>query len=85
MQTYIVTRRLMLKYADVFCINPKEWNWKDGSEEEKFVVAREEELPPEVAQEAEEVESYIVDGETGLKYKPTLKDYNRMGGKSMDN
>jgi hypothetical protein len=72
---------LILKYAHVFCINPEEWKSKNGSDDEKFVVAREEELPPEVAQEAEEVESYVVDGETGLKYKPTLKDFGRMGGK----
>lgn len=83
MKTYIVTRKLMLKYADVFGINPEEW--KNGPADEKWVIAREKELPLEIAREAEEVESYIVDSETGLQYEPTLIDIGDMAGHVRNN
>jgi len=52
MKTYIVTRKLILKYAHVFGINPEEC--KNGSDDEKWVAAREKELPLEIPREAEE-------------------------------
>ena len=83
MKTYIVTRKLMLKYADVFGINPEEW--KNGLDDEQWVIAREKELPLEIAREAEEMESYIVDSETGLQYEPTLLDFGDMAGHAREN
>ena len=83
MKTYVVTRKLMLKYADVFGINPEEW--KNGPDDEKWVVAREKELPLEVAREAEEWESYIVDSETGLQYEPTLLGFDGIAGHERNN
>ena len=83
MKTYIVTRKLMLKYANEFGINPEEW--KNGPDDEKWVVAREKELPLEIAREAEEVDSFIVDGETGLQYEPTLLGFGDMAGHARNN
>ena len=78
MKTYIVIREVILKYADIFGINPEEW--KDGPLDEKWVVAREKELPPEVTCEVTEAQSYIVDDETGIRYEPTLFDFDCLGG-----
>ena len=78
MKTYIVTREVILKYAHIFGINPEEW--KDGPLDEKWVVAREKELPPEVTCEVTEAQSYIVYDETGIRYEPTLFDYDCLGG-----
>ena len=78
MKTYIVTREVILKYAHIFGINPEEW--KDGPLDEEWVVAREKELPLEVTCEVREVQSYIEDEETGLRYEPTLFDFEELGG-----
>jgi len=78
MKTYIVTREVILKYAHIFGINPEEW--KDGPLDEKWVIAREKELPFEVTYEVTEVQSYIEDDETGLRYEPTLFDFEELGG-----
>ena len=78
MKTYIVTREVILKYAHIFGINPEEW--KDGPLDEKWVIAREKELPLEVIYEVTEVQSYIEDDETGLRYEPTLFDFEELGG-----
>ena len=76
MKTYIITRLLgswYFKYDHEFGINPAEW--KDSSDFYNWVVAREKELPPEVAWEAEEVESDIIGGETVLQYEPTFSGW----------
>ena len=78
MKTYIVTREVILKYAHIFGINPEEW--KDGPLDEKWVIAKEKELPLEVTYEVTEVQSYIEDDETGLRYEPTLFDFRELGG-----
>lgn len=77
MKTYIVTTELMLKYPDVFGIDPEEW--KDKAHNEQWVCARERPLPVEVAKEATEVDSYVVDERTGLAYEPTVCDFDDLG------
>lgn len=77
MKTYIVTTELMLKYPHVFGIDPEEW--RDKAPNEQWVCARERPLPVEVAEEATEVESYVVDEGTGLAYEPTLYDFDDLG------
>ena len=77
MKTYIVNTGVMLKYPDEFGINPEEW--KDGPDDEEWVLFRETSLPPEIAQEVREVESYIVDEKTGLRYEPTMTDFGDIG------
>ncbi len=77
MKTYIVSWRVILKYPHEFGINPEEW--KNGSDDEMWVVGREMALPPEIAQEAMEVESYVVYDETGLQYEPTMLDFRDTG------
>ena len=77
MKTYIVTTGLILKYPCVFGIDPEEW--KSRLPDEQWVLARETPLPPEVAKEAVEVDSYVVDEETGLRYEPTLFDFDHLG------
>ena len=77
MKTYIVTRAVILKYYDIFGVDPEEWG--NGSLDEQFVVDIERELPPEVAREAKEAESYIIDDETGLKYEATLLGHDELG------
>ncbi len=77
MKTYIVSWRVMLKYPHEFGINPEEW--KNSPDDEMWVVGRETALPPEIAREVTEVESYIVDNETGLQYEPTMLDFKDIG------
>ena len=77
MKTYIVSWRVMLKYPLEFGINPEES--KNGPDDEMWVVGRETALPPEIAREVTEVESYIVDDETGLQYEPTMLDFKDIG------
>jgi len=77
MKTYMVSRGVMLKYPHEFGINPEEY--KNGPNDEMWVVGRETALPPEIARQVTEVESYIVDCETGLKYEPTMLDSGDIG------
>ncbi|MFC2018736.1 hypothetical protein ACFLU4_02105 [Chloroflexota bacterium] len=81
MKTYIVDVRLMLKYPDLFGIDNVE-EWRGNPQDEKWVDFREESLPPEVAEQAQEVDSYVVDEETGLKYTADflLDSYGRYNG-----
>ena len=67
----------MFKYPHEFGINPEER--KNGSDDEMWVVGREAALPPEIAREVTEVESYVVDSETGLQYEPTMLDFRDIG------
>ncbi len=62
MKANIVSIGVMLKYPHEFGINPEEW--KNGPDDEMWVVGRKTALPPEIAQETTEVESYVVDDET---------------------
>jgi len=78
MKTYLVTREVMLKYAHIFGINPEEW--KNYPLDKKWVVLVEGELPLEVTSEVTEGQSYIADDETGLRYEPTLLDFDDLGG-----
>ena len=77
MKAYIVSIGVMLKYPHEFGISTEEW--KNGSDDEMWVVGRETALPPEIALEVTEVESYVVDDETGLQYEPTMLDFKDIG------
>ena len=70
MKTYIVNTSVMLKYPNEFGINPEKW--EHSPDDEEWVIFRETSLPSEIAREVREVESYIVDEQTGLRYEPTM-------------
>ena len=71
MKTYIVSRRMMLKYPQEFGIDPEDCR----NDDEMYFVFRETALPPEIANEAREVECCVVDDETGLQYEPTMLEF----------
>jgi hypothetical protein len=74
MKTYIISIGVVRKYPNEFGVIPEEW--KDSPDDEEWVVFREMTLPPEIAREVREVESCIVDEQTGLRYELTMTDFD---------
>jgi len=77
MKTYIISTGVVRKYPDEFGDIPEEL--KDSPDDEELVFFREMPLPPEIAKEVREVDSCIVDEQTGLRYELTMTDFGDIG------